>query len=159
MGVEIEHKFLVTTNAWRAHVLRQASFRQGYLSTAPARSVRVRATDQRAFLTIKGRSVGATRAEYEYDIPLADALEILQNLCEQPIIIKTRHYLQFAGNEWVVDEFFMENAGLVLAEIELTTESQSFAVPDWAGADVTADLRYTNASLSRHPYAAWRKSA
>lgn len=153
MGVEIERKFLLAGDGWR--VLGQPLLlRQGYLCSDPARVVRVRVAGDQAFLTIKGRSVGATRGEWEYPIPLADANELLA-LCEQPIVEKFRREIAFAGNVWEVDEFLGANQGLLLAEIELASEDQPFDKPDWIGADVTHDARYFNSSLVRHPYSRW----
>lgn len=153
MGVEIERKFLLAGDGWR--VLGQPLLlRQGYLCSDPARVVRVRVAGDQAFLTIKGRSVGATRGEWEYPIPLADANELLA-LCEQPIVEKFRREIEFAGNVWEVDEFLGANQGLLLAEIELASEDQPFDKPDWIGADVTHDARYFNSSLVRHPYSRW----
>ena len=128
--------------------------RQGYLSSDPARVVRVRVEGDQAYMTIKGRSVGATRGEWEYPIPLADANELLA-LCEQPLVEKYRRRIEFAGNVWEVDEFLGANQGLVVAEIELASEDQRFDKPDWIGADVTHDRRYYNSNLARHPYSSW----
>lgn len=153
MGVEIERKFLLAGDGWRA-LGEPLLLRQGYLSSDPARVVRVRVAGDQAWLTIKGRSVGATRGEWEYPIPPADAAELLA-LCEQPIIEKFRRKIEFAGNVWEVDEFLGANQGLLLAEIELAAEDQPFDKPDWIGADVTDDARYFNSSLGRHPYSRW----
>lgn len=155
MGVEIERKFLVRGEAWRSSA-RPALLRQGYLSSEPARVVRVRIEDSVAHLTIKGKSSGATRAEWEYPLPLADAQTMLDGLCERPIIEKYRYRIPYAGMIWEVDEFLGENAGLVVAEIELSAEDQAFELPDWVGAEVTNDARYFNANLLRHPYSSWR---
>jgi adenylate cyclase len=153
MGIEIERKFLLVGDNWR--VLGQPLLlRQGYLSSDPARVVRVRVAGDRAYLTIKGRSVGATRGEWEYPIPLADANELLA-LCEQPIVEKFRRQIEFAGKVWEVDEFLGANQGLLLAEIELASEDQPFERPDWIGDDVTHDARYFNSSLVRHPFSRW----
>jgi adenylate cyclase len=153
MGVEIERKFLLKGEGWRA-LGEPLLLRQGYLSSDPARVVRVRVEGDQAYLTIKGRSVGATRGEWEYPIPLPDANELLA-LCEQPIVEKYRRKIEFAGNVWEVDEFLGANAGLVVAEIELGAEDQAFERPDWIGAEVTDDPRYFNSALARHPYSAW----
>lgn len=154
MGVEIERKFLLANDGWRA-LGQPVLLRQGYLSTEPSRVVRVRVEGSLATLTIKGRSSGATRGEWEYPIPLADANELLDQLCQQPIIEKYRRRIAFAGNTWEVDEFLGENAGLMFAEIELASEDQPFDKPDWAGAEVTDDPRYYNSSLMRLPYSRW----
>ena len=154
MSVEIERKFLVRDDRWK--VLGQGVLlRQGYLSSHPDRIVRVRIEGDAALLTIKGRSVGATRGEWDYPIPLADAEAFLDSLCERPIIEKYRSRIRFEGMVWEVDEFLGENAGLVVAEIELEREDQPFVKPDWIGKEVTQDARYFNANLLRHPYRAW----
>lgn len=154
MGVEIERKFLLQGDAWRG--LGQAVLlRQGYLSSARERVVRVRIEGEQAMLTIKGANVGATRGEWEYAIPLADAVELLDGLCEQPLIEKHRHRIEHAGMVWEVDEFLGANAGLVVAEIELASEDQPFEKPDWVGAEVSGDARYYNANLIRHPFSQW----
>jgi adenylate cyclase len=154
MGVEIERKFLLQGEAWRG--LGQAVLlRQGYLSSARERVVRVRIEGEQAMLTIKGANVGATRGEWEYPIPLADAVELLDGLCEQPLIEKVRHRIEHAGMVWEVDEFLGANAGLVVAEIELASEDQPFEKPDWIGAEVSGDVRYYNANLIRHPFSQW----
>ena len=154
MGVEIERKFLLQGDAWRG--LGQAVLlRQGYLSSARERVVRVRIEGEQAMLTIKGANVGASRGEWEYPIPLADAVELLDGLCEQPLIEKVRHRIEHAGMVWEVDEFLGANAGLVVAEIELASEDQPFEKPDWIGAEVSGDARYYNANLIRHPFSQW----
>ncbi|MFC0133009.1 adenylate cyclase [Massilia eurypsychrophila] len=154
MGVEIERKFLLAGDGWRA-LGAPVLLRQGYLSSDPARVVRVRVEGERACMTIKGKSVGATRGEWEYPIPLADANELLERLCEQPLVEKYRRRIDFAGNTWEVDEFLGVNQGLVLAEIELGAEDQQFDKPEWIGADVTDDRRYYNSNLVRHPFSSW----
>jgi adenylate cyclase len=130
-------------------------FRQGYLSSHKDRVVRVRIEGDRAVMTIKGRNVGAVRGEWEYPIPMDDAAELLDRLCEQPLIEKYRRRIAFAGNVWEVDEFLGANAGLVVAEIELQSEEQQFDKPDWIAEEVTDDLRYLNSSLIKHPFSAW----
>lgn len=154
MGVEIERKFLLTGDRWRT-LGTPVLLRQGYLSSDPGRVVRVRVDGQHAYLTIKGRSEGATRGEWEYPIPLDEANELLERLCEQPLIEKTRRQISFRGNTWEVDEFLGANQGLVVAEIELTSEDQQFDKPDWIGAEVTHDPRYYNSSLVRKPFSSW----
>ena len=153
MGVEIERKFLLAGEAWRA-LGEPLLLRQGYLSSNPARVVRVRVEGEHAYVTVKGKSVGATRGEWEYPIPLQDANELLA-LCEQPLIEKFRRKIAFAGNVWEVDDFLGANLGLVVAEIELSFEDQPFERPDWIDAEVTHDARYFNSALARHPYSAW----
>jgi adenylate cyclase len=154
MSVEIERKFLVTGTAWKA-LGEGTAIRQGYLSTNPDRVVRVRIEGTSATMTIKGRSVGATRGEWEYPIPLADADELLSRLCERPLIEKTRTRISHDGMVWEVDEFFSENLGLVVAEIELASEDQAFSKPEWIAEEVTHDARYFNSSLLKHPFTAW----
>ena len=154
MGVEIERKFLLTGDAWRT-LGEPVLLRQGYLSSDPDRTVRVRIENGAGTMTIKGRSAGATRAEWEYPIPLADANELLDRLCQQPVIEKYRRRIAFGGNVWEVDEFLGANAGLVVAEIELASEDQAFDKPDWIGSEVTHDKRYFNSSLIRHPFSGW----
>ncbi|MFG6431249.1 CYTH domain-containing protein [Roseateles sp. LYH14W] len=154
MGIEIERKFLVTGDGWRAQAATQTRFSQGYLSRDPARTVRVRIAGEAAFLTIKGATQGATRAEFEYDIPLADAQALLA-LCDGPVVEKIRHLCPHEGVTWEVDEFLGANAGLVVAEIELESESQPFAHPAWLGDEVTGDGRYVNANLAVRPFTSW----
>jgi adenylate cyclase len=130
-------------------------YHQGYLSTHHQRVVRVRTIGQRGVLTIKGASMGASRDEYEYDIPFKHAEEMLGRLCEQPTIEKHRFTLSFKSFVWEVDEFHGENEGLVVAEIELKSEDEDFEKPDWIGEEVTADSRYFNANLINYPYCKW----
>jgi adenylate cyclase len=154
MSVEIERKFLVRDDRWKT-LGDQVSIRQGYLSSHPDRIVRVRIQDTTAMLTIKARTIGMTRGEWEYPIPIEDAQRFIDDLCEAPIIEKVRHRITYEGMLWEVDEFFGENLGLVVAEIELLTEDQVFIKPDWIGDEVTHDRRYANANLLRHPFAKW----
>ena len=154
MGVEIERKFLPAGDGWRA-LGEPVLLRQGYLSSNPERTVRVRVEGGQGTMTIKGKSVGATRGEWEYPIALADANELLDRLCEQPIIEKYRRRIACAGNVWEVDEFLGANDGLVVAEVELDAEEQQFDKPAWIGAEVTDDPRYFNSSLIRNPYSTW----
>jgi adenylate cyclase len=155
MGVEIERKFLVRGERWKV-AGKGMLLRQGYLCSDPERVVRVRIEGEHATLTIKGKNRGATRSEWEYPIPREDAQHLLDALCERPLIEKVRHRIAHAGMLWEIDEFLGENAGLVVAEIELTSEDQAFARPNWLGEEVTHDARYFNANLLRHPYSAWR---
>jgi len=152
LGIEIERKFLVTGTSWKSG--RSKEYRQGYLSLEPARTVRVRIAGKEAWLTIKGLNEGPTRPEFEYPIPLDDARQLL-DLCERPIIEKKRHLVPFEGKAWEVDEFLGENAGLVVAEIELSSAEEEFAAPDWLGEEVTDDPRYFNSSLSKRPFCDW----
>jgi adenylate cyclase len=155
VGVEIERKFLLVGDAWRA-LGTPVLLRQGYLSTDPARTVRVRIEGQGAALTIKSKNVGAVRGEWEYPIPVHDAAALLDDVCERPLIEKYRRRIVVDGHTWEVDEFLGENAGLVVAEIELATEGDAFTRPDWIGAEVTGDARYYNSSLIRLPFSQWK---
>lgn len=152
MGLEIERKFLVTSEAWR--VGTPTLFVQGYLSRDVQNTVRVRVAGQQAMLTVKGKTHGISRAEYEYEIPLADAQEMLK-LCEGPLIEKNRWLLKAGQLTWEIDEFLGLNAGLVIAEIELEHEAQTFSLPDWVGKEVSDDSRYFNSNLSKTPFSAW----
>lgn len=155
MATEIERKFLVVGDAWRAGVESQARLVQGYLVADGRITVRVRIAGDAAVLTIKGRSTGISRAEYEYAIPPADAEALLADLAVAPLIDKTRYRVRHGAQVWDLDVFAGDNAGLVLAEIELAREDEPFEVPDWAGAEVSDDRRYYNASLARHPFTRW----
>ncbi len=154
MGIEIERKFLLKNDHWRAGA-RGVEFRQGYLSTTPERTVRVRLEGTLGKLTIKGKSSGISRAEYEYEIPAAEAGELLDSLCLRPLIEKTRYRVEHAGRVWEVDEFHGANAGLILAEVELETAEAVLELPEWIGQEVSDDPRYFNANLVQHPYAEW----
>ena len=155
MGVEIERKFLLANEGWRGQGIA-TRMRQGYLVADAVRTVRVRIEGERAVITIKGQSTGASRGEWEYEIPVADATELLDGLCEQPQVEKIRHRIEHAGHTWEVDEFLGLNAGLVVAEIELDAEDEAFEKPDWIGQEVTGEKRYYNSSLIRMPYAQWQ---
>lgn len=154
MAKEIERKFLLVGDDWR-ELAKGTLYRQGYLNSAKERTVRVRTIDDKGFLTIKGITTGATRVEYEYEIPHSDCTEMLDNLAEQPIIEKARYKIEFGGFIWEVDEFFGVNKGLVVAEIELKSEDQAFERPSWVGEEVTGDPRYYNSNLVANPYTTW----
>ncbi|MHC4179754.1 MAG: CYTH domain-containing protein [Planctomycetota bacterium] len=154
MGKEIERKFLVSGEAWRA-LAEGVAYRQGYLSTVKERTVRVRTIGDKGFLTIKGITVGATRSEYEYPIPADDANQMLDDLCEKPIIEKRRYKIPQGGFTWEVDEFDGVNAGLIVAEVELESEDQAFEKPSWVGDEVSGDPRYFNANLIANPFTKW----
>jgi adenylate cyclase len=158
MAIEIEHKFLLANGDWRPFVHRSTVYRQGYLSSQANTSIRVRISDEHAWLNIKSAIIGTHRHEYEYEIPLTDADEIITNLCRKPIIEKTRHLLLDDGNLWEIDEFAGDNQGLIVAEIELPEIGTAFHKPAWLGAEVTEDLRYYNNNLVAHPYSQWRDS-
>ncbi|MEQ1620879.1 MAG: CYTH domain-containing protein [Methylococcales bacterium] len=156
MAIEIEHKFLLANDDWRKHIDKSVSYCQGYLSSQPTSSIRVRISDNQAWLNIKSATIGSQRHEYEYPIPITDAQEILRNLCRKPLIEKVRHFVTHDGNLWEIDEFTGDNQGLIVAEIELSENGQSFAKPNWLGLEVTDDLRYYNNNLAIHPYSEWR---
>ena len=154
MGTEIERKFLVDLNAWVPQG-PGVHFKQGYLNTDKERVVRIRAEGDKAKLTIKGVTKGLARAEYEYDIPLQDALQMLDELCLQPLIDKHRHVEWHHGKRWEVDVFHGDNDGLVVAELELADEGEAFVTPIWAVQEVSHDPRYFNANLQRQPFRLW----
>jgi CYTH domain-containing protein len=157
MAFEIERKYLVNKDMWnKTDKGRGQFYRQGYLTTDPQKTIRVRVTDSHGWLTIKGLSVGATRKEYEYEIPRDEAIELLNNFAVSDIT-KIRYALPYEGKIWEVDEFLDENEGLILAEIELINEEEPFALPEWVGKDVTGDERYYNSNLSLNPYRNWRE--
>ena len=155
MAQEIERKFLVTGEGWRQGVERSVQYRQGYLSSDKTCSIRIRVSEAGAHLNIKSATLGVQRHEYEYAIPLADAHEMLDTLCDGPLIEKTRHYVPHAGHLWEVDVFEGDNAGLVVAEIELEREDEPFDRPAWVGEEVSHDPRYYNVCLVEHPYTRW----
>ena len=154
MATEIERKFLVNGDAWHTG-RRSARSRQGYLSFGPKASVRVRVMGDGATLTVKEAVEGASRSEFEYSIPLHHANEMLINLCQGQVVEKTRHWVEYHGKTWEVDEFAGANAPLVVAELELEDPREDFPRPPWLGEEVTHDERYFNASLSRRPYSTW----
>ncbi len=155
MGQEIERKFLVVGESWRAAVESETRMIQGYLANNQTATVRVRVAGEQAFLTIKGMMRGATRSEYEYPIPPADARAMLAELAVSPPVDKVRYKVRCGAHLWDLDVFGGENAGLVMAEVELSREDEDFQVPDWVGREVTGDLRYYNVNLARHPYRRW----
>jgi CYTH domain-containing protein len=154
MGIEIERKYLVKGTSWKQAVTGQF-YQQGYLSSHPDRTVRVRTGGDRGFITIKGKASGASRREYEYVIPYSDAVEMLTQLCEGPIIEKFRYKIPYEGLVWEVDEFQGENLGLVIAEVELASEDQAILLPPWIDREVTGDEKYYNANLFKHPFSLW----
>lgn len=153
MNIEIERKFLLKNDNWREGAVG-VHYKQAYLNEKGDNTVRVRIEGEKAKLTIKGKSSNISRLEFEYDIPMADA-EALFSLAKTPIVEKYRYKIMYAGNCWEVDEFLGLNRGLVVAEIELESETQSFEKPDWIGMEVSGDKRYTNANLARKPYCEW----
>ncbi len=159
MGLEIERKFLVVGDAWRAQAARSLKMDQGYLCReAGLASVRVRLEGAEARLNIKAAVVGSARAEYEYPIAADEATEILQTLCVGRLQ-KTRHYVEIGEHTWEVDEFVGDNAGLVVAELELDSVDEEFQRPQWLGREVTDDRRYYNHHLAIHPYRSWAHEA
>ena len=154
MALEIERKFKVANAGWRDTVTRSTSLRQGYLSTKPEATVRVRLENGVGTLTIKSKTRGISRSEFEYDIPNSEATQLLQ-LCEGPLIEKIRHLVIIGEHTWEIDEFSGDNQGLIIAEIELSSEDESFKKPGWLGKEVSHDARYYNSSLVIHPYNQW----
>lgn len=155
MSKEIERKFLVNGNAWRT-LAQGVLYRQGYLNSAKERTVRVRTAGEKGFLTVKGITNGVTRSEFEYEIPFADADEMLSGLAEKPLIEKRRFKIPAGALVWEIDEFLGENAGLIVAEIELPDEDAPFERPDWLGREVSNDPRFFNSNLVRHPFSQWQ---
>ena len=156
MGQEIERKFLVKGDDWRDGT-KPAHTCQGYLLSGTNCTVRVRLMDEQAFLTVKGQSEGIRRLEYEYEIPAADAKEILTLLCMKPCIEKNRYKVTYAGTKWEIDEFLKDNEGLVVAEVELESEGQLVELPPWVSEEVSDDPRYGNYNLVKQPFSRWRK--
>lgn len=155
MAIEIERKFLVQGDTWRSLAIEVLDYRQGYISRGKGRTVRVRRAGDRAYLTIKGATIGITRSEFEYEIPVADAEIMLSTLCDRPLIEKKRYRIPIDDLIWEVDEFLGENQGLILAEVELQQAEQSIPLPDWIGKEVSDDPRYFNANLVMHPFTHW----
>lgn len=147
MATEIEHKYIVIDNSYRELVSQSINIFQGYLSKDKERTVRIRIANDKAFITIKGKTMGDTRAEFEYPIPVDDALTMLKELCVQPIIEKTRHIVLYNGNTWEIDEFKGTLAGLTLAEIEIPSSQYKYDIPPFVGKNVTNDARYYNSNL------------
>ncbi|NCJ07007.1 CYTH domain-containing protein [Synechococcales cyanobacterium C] len=154
MSIEIERKFLVTGQGWRSDH-QGTSYLQGYLGLSSHCTVRVRIAGGCAWLTLKGKSQGISRSEYEYGIPIGEAQEILSTLCPGWIVEKTRYRVPWGGLIWEVDEFQGRNQGLLLAEVELSDPDQSVSLPDWVGMEVSQDRRYYNSYLAQHPYQTW----
>ena len=156
MAKEIEHKFLVKMELWKP-ANAGVTLRQGYLSSVKERVVRVRTANDKAFLTIKGVTSGMTRLEFEYPIPRTDA-DALLDLCEKPLVEKTRYKEVIGGFTWEIDVFHGDNDGLVVAEVEVPSEATKFEMPRWAGVEVSSDPRYFNSNLAVNPYKNWRSS-
>ena len=155
MGIEIEKKFLVKDESFKIGAEFE-EIRQAYLSTDPGRTVRVRIYGDDGFITIKGKSQNGMQPEFEYSIPKLDALQIFE-LCPKPWIEKIRYRVEFKNKLWEVDEFFGDNRGLIVAEIELESPDEFFEMPPWAGKEVTGDHRYSNSHLSKTPFREWKE--
>ena len=156
MGKEIERKFLIDLEKWQRFSKPQGQlYRQGYLSTDPNRTIRLRLTDTTGYITVKGISINATRSEYEYEIPASDAKELLDSFSVSELS-KTRYKIDHGGKVWEVDEFLGDNTGLIVAEIELTSEDEYFDTPDWIDKEVTGEEKYYNSSLTIKPYKNWK---
>ena len=154
MSTEIERKFLTQSSEWKSCGIRKF-YRQGYLSINKNRTIRIRVVEDKGFMTIKSAPIGFTRNEFQYQIPFDDAIEIINSLCEKPIIEKYRTSIKINEVTWEVDEFLGDNAGLIIAEIELNDEKQKVALPDWIGEEITNDYRYSNSNLVKHPFKDW----
>jgi adenylate cyclase len=152
--IEIERKFLVSGEGWRS-LGTAVCYRQGYLLSDKNRTVRIRIAGDRGYITVKGGASGIARSEYEYEIPPQEAAEMLDNLCDRPLIEKTRTQISYRDLIWEVDEFLGENQGLVIAEVELQDADQAIELPEWIGQEVSNDSRYYNSNLVRHPFTRW----
>ncbi|MCB1724072.1 MAG: CYTH domain-containing protein [Gammaproteobacteria bacterium] len=155
MAIEIERKFLLCSDAWRSEVHESVRLVQGYIARGEATAVRVRISGERAELNIKHSTDGVHRFEYEYPLPIDDARELLDKVALRPLIDKTRHLVERGDHLWEIDEFHGDNAGLIVAEIELADADEPFERPAWLGEEVSRDVRYFNSNLSRHPYSQW----
>lgn len=154
MAREIERKFLVKGDSWK-QLAEGSVYRQGYISTQKAATVRVRIANNQGYLTIKGPSEKYSRSEFEYEIPILDAQEMLDTLCDRPLIEKVRYKVEWAGLVWEIDEFDGANKGLIVAEVELSDEQQQVELPDWIGEEVSDDSRYFNSNLAKIPFSQW----
>jgi adenylate cyclase len=157
MGIEIERKFLVNKEKWdQVTKDKKSLYRQGYIVSEPEKTIRVRLTDKEAFLTIKGLTVGASRPEFEYSIPVEEAQQLLDGFCDS-VVSKIRYFIHHDNMLWEVDEFLGENEGLIVAEIELDAEEEAFSVPEWVSKEVTLEKKYSNSNLARRPYKGWEE--
>lgn len=156
MAIEIEHKFLIKNDAWKNSISKSSEYKQGYLVSDSKRSIRIRISNNKAWLNIKSATIGTHRQEFEYEIPLTEGTEILNSLCEKSLIEKIRHFVPFEQHTWEIDVFTGDNEGLIVAEIELSRTGESFKIPDWIDKEVTADLRYYNNNLCKNPYKHWK---
>jgi adenylate cyclase len=157
MGVEIERKFLVADDTWRESVVSSTRIVQGYLASSGLATVRVRVRGDHGYLTVKGTTSGVTRAEFEFEIPVGDALAMLDSMAEGPVIDKVRNLIPVGRHTWELDVFEGPNAGLVMAEIELGSDNEVFDLPGWAGVEVSDDPRYFNVNLVKEPYGTWAR--
>ena len=155
MAIEIERKFLVQGKQWRK-LGEGKIYSQGYFPTSKDCTIRVRTIGDKAYLTIKSKTVGNTRSEFEYPIPFNDAQEMLNNLCDRPFIQKTRYKIVQDNITWEIDEFMGENEGLILAEVELKSEKQDIIIPPWIGKEVSGDPKYYNSNLVKYPFSQWK---
>lgn len=155
MGVEIERTFLVAHDAWRSAATSRETLSQGYLANTSKSSVRIRRAGDAAWLSVKSMTRGLVRQEYEYPVPLEDAERMLDALCEGPLVEKVRHLVTVGGHVWEIDEFLGDNAGLVVAELELDAPDEPFERPSWLGPEVTHEERYYNFRLAERPYRDW----
>lgn len=160
MGIEIERKFLLKNDDWKEQVSSSTFFKQGYLNASKSNSdvkssVRVRIEGNNANINIKSMTLSITRQEYEYSIPIDDAKKMLDELCEQPLIEKTRHIVKYNDHKWEIDVFSGMNEGLIVAEIELQNENEKFSIPDWIGDEVSEQVKYYNVNLIQYPYSSW----
>jgi len=157
MAQEIERKFLILNDDWKQHVSHSDYYRQGYLSGSDKCSIRIRISNDKAFLNIKSATLGIQRTEFEYEIPLDEGMEMLQRFCSGAVIEKTRYFVPLQNHVWEIDVFDGANAGLVVAEIELDDVDEVFVRPDWLGEEVSDDPRYYNVCLVEHPYCDWEE--
>lgn len=155
MPIEIERKYQVLNLRWRKHVNDEFEIHQGYISTSPSQTIRVRCSGSSAWITLKGKAHEGKRQEYEYPIPMEDALEMLEKWCSGSRIHKTRHHVMVGNHLWEVDVFHGENQGLIIAEIELNSTDEEFIEPEWVDTDVTDDHRFSNSNLSQNPFKHW----
>lgn len=155
MATEIERKFLLKDSSWKEIANKGTQYTQGYLVGSKTASVRVRIQGERSFINIKSATIGITRQEFEYEVPIDEAKEMLETLCEKPLIDKIRYLIKVGSHVWEVDVFSGYNEGLVVAEIELQHKDESFKKPDWLGKEVSDDERYYNVCLVKHPFKDW----
>ncbi len=158
MAMEIERKFLVVGQDWRADVATSTPIMQGYLASTGRVTVRVRVRGEVGYLTVKGATTGVSRSEFEFEIPVEDARTMLSTLADGPVIEKVRHLIPVAGHTWELDVFGGDNDGLVMAELELSDPEEEFAVPAWAGEEVSDDPRYFNVNLAAQPWRTWAEN-